>query len=66
MILCSCKGLSESQIRDLVRSGWNRIDLLEAATGIGSECGSCWEGLVRVLDEESGCLAERMKQLQPA
>lgn len=52
MIVCECRGLTEARIRDLIRDGWNSMPLLEAATGVGSSCGGCWEELARLLTEE--------------
>ena len=52
MIVCDCKGLTDGQVRNLIRDGWDSLPLLEAATGIGAECGGCVVELLRLLDEE--------------
>ncbi|UCE01915.1 MAG: (2Fe-2S)-binding protein [Candidatus Latescibacterota bacterium] len=52
MIVCECKGLTEVGIRNLIREGWNSMPLLEAATGVGGDCGGCWQELARLLAEE--------------
>ena len=53
MIICECKGLRDGHIRELIQSGWNSIELLEIATGVGRDCGGCWTELARLLDEEA-------------
>ncbi len=65
MLICQCKGLTESQIRDLIRQGWNSMELLEVATGVGAECGGCWEGLLCLLDDEIGT-DQQAELAQPA
>ena len=52
MIVCDCKGLTDGQVRDLIRDGWDSLPLLQAAAGIGGECGGCVVELLHILDEE--------------
>ena len=52
LIVCDCKGLTDGQVRDLIRDGWDSLPLLQAAAGIGGECGGCIVELLRLLDEE--------------
>lgn len=66
MVICTCKGLTEGQVREMIQSGWNSIELLEVATGVGADCGGCWEQLARLLDEELGCDDDRAQIAQPA
>jgi bacterioferritin-associated ferredoxin len=44
-------GLSDRQVRDLIREGWNSLPLLQEATGIGTDCGKCFSELLRLLAE---------------
>ncbi len=43
MLVCACKGLTDTQIRALIHSGLDSLADLEAVTGITSECGDCRE-----------------------
>lgn len=52
MIVCECMGLTDRQVRNLIREGWNSLPLLQKATGIGTDCGSCFAELLRLLAEE--------------
>lgn len=52
MIVCDCKGLTDGQVRNLIHDGWDSLPLLQAAAGIGGECGGCIVELLRLLDEE--------------
>ena len=45
-------GLSDGQVRDLIRQGWNSLPLLQEVTGIGTDCGTCFPELLRLLAEE--------------
>lgn len=52
MIVCECMGLTEGQVRNLIREGWNSLPLLQEVTGIGTDCGTCFPELLRLLAEE--------------
>lgn len=41
MIICSCKVISDKDIRKLVQEGFKSLKELMAACPIGRDCGSC-------------------------
>jgi bacterioferritin-associated ferredoxin len=53
MIVCECRGLTDAQIRALVRAGWDTLPLLETVCGVGASCGDCRQALAAMLDQET-------------
>lgn len=51
MIICVCNAVSEKQIREAIRGGASSIGDLRAATGCGTNCGSCVETAVSLIDQ---------------
>ena len=41
MIICLCRGLSESDIRRVIERGAWSADAVMAACGAGGDCGAC-------------------------
>ena len=41
MIVCVCRGVSESQVEAVVTSGARTVDQVSRACGAGSDCGAC-------------------------
>ena len=41
MIICSCKGISDRQIQQLIQQGCKNLKDLMSACPIGRDCGSC-------------------------
>lgn len=41
MIICLCRGVSESDIRRVIERGASTADAVTAACGAGGECGAC-------------------------
>lgn len=54
MIICVCNAVSEKQIREAIRGGASSIGDLRAQTGCGTNCGSCVETAISLLDEHRG------------
>jgi bacterioferritin-associated ferredoxin len=41
MIVCVCRGVSESQVEAVVTAGAKTVDQVSRACGAGSDCGAC-------------------------
>lgn len=48
-MICHCKGVTDSAVRELVAAGVNDVERLAALCGAGSDCGSCLEFLSEVV-----------------
>jgi bacterioferritin-associated ferredoxin len=48
MIVCSCRAVSDHTLREALRAGQSREEIL-AATGVGSDCGACMEDVASLL-----------------
>ena len=51
MIVCLCRGISESDIRGVIERGAGTADAVTAACGAGGDCGACTLMLVDMLAE---------------
>ncbi len=59
MIVCFCRGLSESDLRRVVASGAWTVEDVSAACGAGTDCGACRDVVEDVVIEASdGALAD--------
>lgn len=58
MYVCLCYGITESQIRSAAEQGCDSVAELTMRTGAGSNCGSCLEVAVAVMEQ-----ARRYRQL---
>jgi len=45
MVVCVCKGLTDSHLRTLIDGGSDTLEHLVRASGAGTDCGGCWEVL---------------------
>lgn len=62
MYVCSCRAVTDSQVRCAYAAGARTIDDLGRACGSGTGCGGCHRLLARLLDElehGSACLVRR-------
>ena len=41
MIVCVCRGVSESQMEAVVSAGAKTVDQVSRACGAGTDCGAC-------------------------
>ncbi len=41
MYVCICRQITDNQIRDLCRDGFNDLAEIRARLGVASECGKC-------------------------
>ena len=51
MLVCHCRGITDRQIRRLVREGACSTRDVARATGAGLRCGGCRENVKQVVDE---------------
>lgn len=51
MNLCTCKSISDHQIRQAVEQGARGFGDLSARFGVGIECGKCIDGINALLQE---------------
>ena len=59
MIVCFCRGLSESDLRRVVATGAWTVEDVSAVCGAGTDCGACREVVEDVVAEASdGALAD--------
>ena len=51
MYLCTCKSVSDQQIRQAVEQGARSFGDLSSRFGVGVECGKCIDGINALLQE---------------
>lgn len=51
MVLCTCKSVSDQQIRQAVEQGARGFGDLSVRFGVGIECGKCIDGINALLQE---------------
>ena len=51
MLVCHCRGISDRQIRRLVREGATSTREVAMATGAGLRCGGCRSNVKQVVDQ---------------
>ena len=51
MIVCLCYGISDSQIKNIIKEGATDIDAIQSKCSAGTSCGSCLEFLNVLIDE---------------
>ncbi len=68
MIVCSCKVVSDHQIRECVTKGCRSWKQLTKSTGVSSECGSCGLLAKSIFDQASAdkTSANKAKKLATA
>jgi bacterioferritin-associated ferredoxin len=50
MLVCHCRGISDRQIRRLVREGATTTRAVAMATGAGLRCGGCRSNVKQIVD----------------
>lgn len=50
MLVCHCRGITDRQIRRLVREGATSTREVASATGAGLRCGGCRSNVKQVVD----------------
>lgn len=51
MLVCHCRGITDRQIRRLVREGATSTREVARATGAGMRCGGCRANVKQVVDQ---------------
>lgn len=51
MIVCQCGPVSDSTIREVVRSGAHTVDDVGDVCGAGAQCGTCRILVAQIVDE---------------
>jgi len=51
MLVCHCRGITDRQIRRLVRDGAGSTRDIARATGAGLRCGDCRSNVKQVVDD---------------
>jgi bacterioferritin-associated ferredoxin len=54
MIVCLCKGVSDSTVRTVVREGATSLEEVGMACTAGTDCGGCRGCIEDLIDEELG------------
>ena len=52
MIVCQCKGVTDTTVRKAVRAGASTVAEIGCACLAGTDCGGCHETLVKILCSE--------------
>lgn len=50
MIVCVCKAVSASVLRERIESGARSLDELAQQTGVTTDCGTCAEEILEMLE----------------
>jgi bacterioferritin-associated ferredoxin len=67
MIVCQCKGVTDRQIRALVRRGCGTIPEIGRACGAGTDCAGCLQTIQSVIAREQLLIqCEAGEQLRPS
>ncbi|MEE4277474.1 MAG: bacterioferritin-associated ferredoxin [Halieaceae bacterium] len=51
MYVCICNGITDRQIREAVASGATSLEELHDTLGVASQCGSCGEHALSLINE---------------
>ncbi len=51
MLVCHCRGISDRQIRRLVKEGATSTREVAMATGAGLRCGGCRSNVKKIVDQ---------------
>jgi bacterioferritin-associated ferredoxin len=54
MIVCVCRGVSESQVEAVVTAGAKTVDHVSRACGAGSDCGACRFMVAEIVENARG------------
>jgi bacterioferritin-associated ferredoxin len=66
VIVCLCEGLSDRDLRQVVRDGCSSRYELSMQTGAGRNCGSCRCDLKQIVREELDAAMEQALEQPPA
>ena len=58
MIICVCKAVSESVLRERIAAGARSLEQLARETGVTTDCGTCTATVLEML-EETAAVDER-------
>jgi bacterioferritin-associated ferredoxin len=53
MVVCSCRAVSDSAVREAIAAGATSVEDVTAHCAAASRCGGCWPTLERMLLEHS-------------
>lgn len=53
MYVCSCRGVTDTQVKEAVVAGAGSVDDVTRACGAGGGCGGCHDLLARLLAESA-------------
>ncbi len=59
MLVCQCRGITDRQIRRLVRDGAGSVRDIARATGAGRDCGGCRSDVKKVVELAVEQVAQR-------
>lgn len=59
MIVCSCRGVNDREIRHAIDAGAATIEEVSEHCRAGSRCGGCWPVLADLISERTGEPVER-------
>ena len=61
MIVCVCKAMSASAVRERIESGARTLKELARETGVTTDCGTCKATILEMIGE-FGAMADRTKR----
>lgn len=61
MLLCVCKGVSDSHVKQKASQGICTMQKLKCETGLGSQCGACRKSTRQLLNQIKGSATVQMK-----
>jgi bacterioferritin-associated ferredoxin len=53
VVVCSCRAVSDSVVREAIAAGATSVEDVTAHCAAASRCGGCWPTLERMLTEHS-------------
>jgi len=51
MVVCSCRAVTDRQVRAAILAGADTTEDLARVCGAGGRCGGCWPTLYRLIDD---------------
>lgn len=64
MIICLCEGISETEIKELIKSGASSLEDLRKECGAGGKCGGCLWQLLDTLEKEKALDKNRLRDIE--
>ena len=64
MIICVCKAVSANMLRERIAAGARTLEQLAQETGVTTDCGTCLETVLEMLEESAagGAVVDRTKR----